>query len=214
MDWNQLLAKSAEFEDTMYEYYSLDMPDKSLKARLAKIMCSISFEHSQSLKMLLASGNFTSAVCLLRLQYESYVKAVWVYYAAKESEITKLAAVLDYSSEKRANKLPMLSKMIEALELTAPIEAVAPIKQFKEYSWKSLSSYVHGGLHAIERHTRGYPENLLVQNLKISNGVNGLIGMFSAVLSGEQSNVRSLDIVYRDFKDCVQYLELPAVVIK
>ena len=214
MDWNQLLARSAEFEDKMYDYYSLDMPDKSLKARLAKIMCSISFEHSQSLKMLLTAGNFTSAVCLIRLQYESYVKAVWVYYVANENEVNRLAAVLDYDSEKRANKLPMLSKMIEGLENKAPIEAVFPIKQFKEYSWRSLSSYVHGGLHAVERHTRGYPEKLLIQNLKISNGVNGLIGMFSAVLSEEQCNVSGLAEVYRDFKDCTQYIVLPGQVIK
>lgn len=214
MDWNQLLARSAEYEDTMYEYYLLPTPDTSLKARLAKVMCSISFEHSQSLKMLLASGNFTSAVCLLRLQYESYVRAVWIYYAAKDSEVSKLAAILDHHSAKRANKLPMLSKMIEDLDKKAPLEAVSPIKEFKEYSWKSLSSYVHGGLHAVERHARGYPEELLVQALKNSNGVNGMIGMFSAVLSGVQSNVSSLAKVYRDFQDCTQYVELPGRVLK
>lgn len=134
LDWNQLLARSSEYEDTMYEYHSLPSPDKSQKAKLAKVMCSISFEHSQSLKMLLASGNFTSAVCLLRLQYESYVRAVWIYYAAKDSEVSKLAAVLDHNSAKRANRLPMLTKMIEDLEKKAPLEALSPIKEFKEYS--------------------------------------------------------------------------------
>lgn len=129
MDWNQLLARSAEYEDVMYEYHSLPTPDKSQKAKLAKIMCSISFEHSQSLKMLLASGNFTSAVCLLRLQYESYVRSVWVYYAAKDSEVNKLAATLDQHSAKRANKLPMLSNMIEDLEEKPPIRSCVTNKR-------------------------------------------------------------------------------------
>ena len=53
-----------------------------------------------------------------------------------------------------------------------------------------------------------------MQNLKVSNGVNGLIGMFSAVLSGEQSYVTGLAEVYREFKDCTQYIELPGQVIK
>ncbi len=91
---------------------------------------------------------------------------------------------------------------------------MSPIKEIKEYLWRPLSSYIHGGLHAVERHTRGYPEQLLVQALKNSNCANGMIGMFSAVLSGVKSNVSGLAKVYRDFKDCTQYVELPGRVLK
>lgn len=45
-------------------------------------MCSVSFEHAESAKILLASGNFTSALGLVRLQYEALVRALWLRYAA------------------------------------------------------------------------------------------------------------------------------------
>lgn len=41
-----------------------------------------------------------------------------------------------------------------------------------------------------------------------------MIGMFSAVLSGVQSNVSSLAKVYRNFQDCTQYFELPGKGLK
>jgi hypothetical protein len=62
--------------------------------------------------------------------------------------------------------------------------------------------------------SQGYPESLLVQMLKIYNGVNGLIGILSVVLSGVQSNVAGLEQVYIEFKDCTQYVELPVRVLK
>jgi hypothetical protein len=79
-------------------------------------MCSISFEHSQSFKILLAARNFTSAIGMLRLQFETFVRGVWIYYAAKDSIIGKLSAELTNTNVKRAdNNLPVLSKMIEEL---------------------------------------------------------------------------------------------------
>ncbi|WP_412034982.1 DUF6988 family protein, partial [Vibrio sp. 1403] len=47
-------------------------------------MCSVSLEHAESLKILLATRNFTSALGLLRLQFESLVRGMWVLYAASD----------------------------------------------------------------------------------------------------------------------------------
>ena len=53
-------------------------------------------------------------------------------------------------------------------EAKAPKNSIDPILEFKEYSWKPLSGYVHGGLHAIERHSKGYPkQKMCISLLKI-----------------------------------------------
>lgn len=83
-------------------------------------MCSVSLEHAESLKILLATRNFTSALGLLRLQFESLVRGMWVLYAASDIAVSKLTAELNEENQRRANNLPMLSEMISQLEKKAP----------------------------------------------------------------------------------------------
>ncbi len=79
-------------------------------------MCSVSLEHAESLKILIANRNFTSALGLLRLQFESFVRGVWVMYAASDNAVSKLTAELNEENQRKANNLPMLSEMISQLE--------------------------------------------------------------------------------------------------
>lgn len=45
------------------------------------------------------------------------------------------------------------------------------LKEFKEYSWKALSSYIHVGWHPLTRKVEGYPVGLIEQVLQQSNGL-------------------------------------------
>ncbi|GAA0403968.1 hypothetical protein GCM10009133_10770 [Cocleimonas flava] len=188
----------------MIRIFMQDAYDNSDRIRISKIMCSVAFEHAESLKILLASHNFTSAVGILRIQFESYVRGVWVLYAASDTELSKLTAELNNENAKRAERLPMLSAMINKLESKAPENAISPILEFKKYSWGPLNSYLHGGLHAIDRHSKGYPVGILEQALKASNGVNGMVGMFAAVLTGRQDLVKEVSEIYKSYSDCFQ----------
>lgn len=198
---DKLLSRSAE-----YVAYILRQPlyDNTDRIRISHVMCSVSLEHAESIKILIASGNFTSALGLLRLQFESFVRGIWVMYAASERALEKLTAELNDESQRRANNLPMLSEMISQLEKKVPKDVIVPILEFKEYSWKPLSSYVHGGLHAIERHSKGYPIPLLEQVLKNSNGVNGLVAVFGAILTGQVQLTQDVYESLKEYSDCFQ----------
>ncbi len=199
---NKLLKRSAEYEEFTMQMLLKKNYDSSERIRLSKVMCSVSIEHAESLKILITTGNFTSAVGMLRSQYESYVRAVWLFYSSSDIQLGCLGAQLDEQNAFRNEKLPMLSQMIDELALSAPKNALDPIVEFKEQQWKPLNSYLHGGLHAIHRHSRGYPVELLKQVLKSSNGVNGMLAMFTAVLSGNQDNVKAVSSSFNDFSDC------------
>ena len=136
------------------------------RIKSSRIMCSIAFEHAESAKMLVATGNFTSAISLVRLQYEALVLAT-SFFSATDNSIAKLMCELTAESANKANNLPLLSEMLAKLEGKAPKEAFDMLIEFEEYSWKPLSSFVHGGIHAINRHSKGYPPQLLYQLLKI-----------------------------------------------
>jgi len=110
----------------MINIFSQPPYDDSEKIAVSKIMCSVAFEHAESLKILLASHNFTSAIGILRLQFESLVRAMWVFYIASDIAISKLTAELNDNNAKRAGKLPMLSEMIIKLESKAPKNAIDP----------------------------------------------------------------------------------------
>lgn len=166
-------------------------------------MCSVSFEHSESAKMLIAAGNFTSALGLVRLQYEAFVRAIWLYFAASDIAVSKLMAELTNENSKKAEKLPMLSDMLKSLEGKAPKVALDQLLEFKEYSWKPLSSYIHGGIHAINRHSLGYPETLLIQALKASNGISVMVGMLLVIISRDRSQSGTMRKLQFDYQDCL-----------
>ena len=168
-----------------------------------RVLCSVALEHAESAKILIVSGNFTSAVGLLRLQYEAFVRAMWLLYAASDVAVEKLAAELTYEGAKKAEKMPMLSEMLRKLEGKAPTEAIGMLLEFKQYSWKPLSSFVHGGIHAINRHSKGYPIQLLEQTLRASNGVSVMVGMLLVIVCGDPAQRGRIPEVQMNFADCL-----------
>ncbi len=200
---DRLLQRSAEYDKLVNDILLLPPYDRLPRSNLSRTMCSVSLEHAESTKMLLAAGNFTSALGLLRLQYEALVRAIWVYYAASDGLVEKLSADLTAESARKANKLPMLSEMLQKMEGKAPKNALDPLLEFKEYSWKPLSSYVHGGIHAINRHSKGYPVALIKQILVGSNSVNGMTGYFLAILTGNAEIAKEFRKSFWQYKDCL-----------
>jgi hypothetical protein len=119
------------------------------------------------------------------MQYEALVKAMWVLYSASDSSVGKLQSELNHETAKSADKMPLMAAMLGELGGRAPAQAINPLLEFKEYSWKPLSSYIHGGIHAITRHDKGYPAPLLSQAMRSSNGLLVMTGMMLVILSGD-----------------------------
>lgn len=206
---NSLLSRSAELEIRLLEFMVLTPFDDSERIRASRVMCSVAFEHAESAKMLISGGNLTSATGLVRLQYEALVRAMWLIYAASDTAVSKLTTNLTRESADRANRLPMLSEMLEKLQGKAPQEAVNMLLEFREYSWKPLSSFVHGGIHAIHRHSKGYPLPLLEQMVRISNGVSVMVGMLLVILHGGGEQRGKMPKLQREFADCLPETKSP-----
>ena len=82
----------------------------------------------------------------------------------------------------------------------APEIAVSILLEFKEYSWKPLSSYVHGGIHAMRRREKGYPVPLLEQVVRASNGVTLMTGMVWVILSNNPMLTGAIPSIQRDLQ--------------
>jgi hypothetical protein len=78
-------------------------------------LCCVSYEHGLSLRSLISNGYMTSALSLMRLQYEALTRAMWSMYVAPDSAIEKLTASLTLETEQASRSLPSLSQMLEQI---------------------------------------------------------------------------------------------------
>lgn len=198
----KLIARSQEFHILMEGLLNYPPYEISIRGDISRVLCSAAFEHAESIRGLILIGNASSASALLRLQYESLVRAIWITYSASDSIVEKLNAELNTENAKKANQLPMLSKMLEQMEKTAPKNAVDPLVEFKKYLWKELSSFIHGGFHLIHRHGDGYPVQLIENILRSSNNLNGMNGYFISIMTGDIPLSKSVHASFEEFMDC------------
>lgn len=203
MEFDQILSRSAAFEQALIECFDLPLYDSSSSRFLAsKSLATLGFEHAQSLKYLVAGGLYTSAAALLRVQYESLVRAMWTFYVATDEETELLVADLTSESAERPARNPTINEMLAAIEKKAPHAPVSMLREFKHYSWKPLNSFVHGGVHAVNRHSRGFPVPLVRTMVLHSNGLLCMAANLALILSGAPPTGR-LPQIQAWFCDCL-----------
>jgi hypothetical protein len=112
------LERSEQFEVALMQCLPdsdrmLVYPERKCGLSLASILLSL--EHTSVLRSAFALAAPNSAAALLRLQFESLVRAAWLLFAAAPEQIAKLDVALDQDSQKLAEKLPRLHDMLAAI---------------------------------------------------------------------------------------------------
>lgn len=209
----QALHRSVELEQALFDKEFLmhpgDSPAQAARIAVSNIASCLAIEHGQGLRMLIQENCHTSAIALMRLQYEALVRSAWAMYAATDLSITKLSSMLNADSELAAKNLPSLSEMLKAMEGKAPPPALTSLVQFKAAMVSSLNSFVHGGIHPVQRSANGYPGELLVQVIRSSNGLTTMAAAMLAVLSGDQARMKIISGYQYEFRDCLPELLTP-----
>lgn len=200
-----LIARSEAFEDELFGLLE-DSPFSSDDQSAAVLaMCNIALEHANALRELIRAGLPTSAMSMLRLQYEAVVRAIWVLYAASDNAIAKLVAPLTPETAQAAsNSHPAFSVMLKEIEQKGPPGVHRLLSEFKDYSWRPLNSFVHGGIHAVSRHREGYPVALLAQAMRQSNNLVHMSAMALALHLKDGGVVMSVAAIHTKHADCLQ----------
>ena len=199
------LARSIELHAIiMHQVYLVDHY-RLIRSVLTKSLSGISFEHSDSIMHLMTLNNYTTAVSLLRLQYEAVARAMWTHFAAEDSFLDKYAAPIDI--KKLPPDFPTITEMIDQIT-KGPVKGPGEmLQQFKDVTWSGMNSYVHNGFLPIERFLNGYPHELLVQIMQSSNALNTMISMVLARMSQDMDKVNLVKNLQVDFQDCLPKLE-------
>jgi hypothetical protein len=202
----RIIERSSALEDALLLHLENVGHDGSDRSRLTETMCGIAMEHAFSQRLLISTGCFTSGIALLRLQYEAVTRATWLYFAATDGWIVKLSAPLT-PGEKKAGDSPSMSEMLTQIEKKAPPGPSQLLEEFKTVHWKSINSYVHGGIHPVKRSSEGYPYQLLIQLLQNANGLSTMSAMLIAMMSGDGRITKGMKSIQLDFMDCLPPLK-------
>ena len=170
-------------------------------------MCSVSFEHWLGLRILISESCPTSAVGLLRLQFEALARAMWLLYVASDLAVNKLTDWLSVETEQAAKNLPAVNQMLDEIGRgvgkTVPAAAYQMLTHFRDVQLKALNSFVHAGIHPLHRHEQGYPLPLIVQIVKSANGLATMAAMTLALLSGDAVIADRMRHIQPEFADCL-----------
>lgn len=173
------------------------------------ILADISSEHGHAVHLLAKEWCNISASSLLRLQFESLIRAQWIYWVAKDDIVERFYKPLTQQNASQAEKrIPTINIILKDLDDAAregivPERAVAMMREFKELTMKPANSYVHTGMHAFSRKKDGFPEPLIIQILQNSNGLEALNAMLLATV------VNSADMIQKVL--ALQYLYIDSL---
>ncbi len=201
---DQILHRSDALMQNMQEVLHHPLYDDSARIALSAEYVILSLEHAAAVRRLLEVGVMSSAPILLRCQFESLLRAMWVFYRASDATLEKLEASILTGPDQAKASMPTASRMLNELDAVAPVAAaVVSLREFQTYSWKPLNSYVHSGDHPLWRQVNGYPPELACQLLKQSNGLAFMAGMQLAILTGVEGLQRELLQLNDRFRECL-----------
>lgn len=203
----RMLRRSDELHEKILSVLDDAEFDGSPRSEAAFGMCFVALEHGTALRALMALGLPTSAVSLMRLQFEALTRAMWLIYAASDHAVAKLLAPLTLESEQAAKNLPSASDMIEQIGKRVgqgvPAAAHQMLVQFKDVSWHAMNSFVHGGIHPLRRSAEGFPVHLALQVLRNTNALATMTGMALAILTGDEAIAKPMGKIQPEFADCL-----------
>ncbi len=195
-----------DLEEELLAEIDLPLFEESSRFQTSDVASSLALEHWHSSRSLLRSGLLPSALVVHRAQFEALTRSIWLIYAASDEHIAKLAATLTLATEQAAKNMPQVADMMQALKQNGPPQAYEALSRFKDNSWKALNSYAHAGIHPIRRHREGYPEELIHDVLRNTNGLAVMTCMQAAILSGQQPLQRILLEIANKHSQCMPQL--------
>lgn len=180
-----------------------------IRYEVALVACGMALEHALSLRLLVRTSCYTSALSLMRLQYEALTRGVWLLYGATDLQVETLASPLTLETEKSAKKMPMFKDMLDLIVKTAPPQASRMLMGFKDVNYHAMNSYVHSGIHPLRRHVEGYPAGLIEDVLRNSNGLNVMTLQLGVVLTGDQRYAGSVKAIQEKYHQILPGLISP-----
>lgn len=135
------LSGAPEFVEWLrLELHEMPIPG-DLRARVAGGLFAITLEHHHSIVLLCQHRLYGSALALLRLTLEGYIRGEWLRVCATDAQVEAFS---------KDGRPPSFGAMIEHIELTPGHEAKT-LSTLKQQIWGALNAFTHGGGLHVQR---------------------------------------------------------------
>jgi hypothetical protein len=205
LEFAAFLERNGQFHHRVAEHLAQLVPYPEQRFDLALRSALLSAEHGTGAFVLVSGGLYAPGYTLLRPQFETLVRGIWLMYAASDTWIEKLSRPLTAEAAEAAKDALMLDKMLKALRApgAAPPGLLDQLESCRDVMWKALNSYNHGGFHPLARFQTGYPRQLSYDVLRNSNAMLALASQLAAIVTGDQRNMVPVRTLHTDFADCL-----------
>jgi hypothetical protein len=176
----------------------------SARTNAAFSCCKIALEHGSGFQHLVSVENATSAIALVRLQFEAVLRGSWLFFAASDDWIGKFTSQPTSNRHVESTKFPFANVMLEDLS-TSPAEPVLPqsLANLKKLAWDSMNSYTHGGFRMMARALDGFEPELLAWMLKTTNSLSYITAQLIAQIANDQERSDRLFDIHNSMLDCL-----------
>lgn len=164
----------------------------------------IALEHGSGFQHLLSIDNATSALAIVRLQYEAVLRGAWVFYSASDVWIEEFSSEPKPDIRKEPAAFPKVYQMLERLA-ASPAESVLPLSlaNLKAKAWDALNSYTHGGLRMMVASLEGFDPELIAWMLRTTNSLSYVAAQLLAHVANDPARSNQLLSIRNAMSDCM-----------
>ena len=165
---NKRVAQSEDLINWLDRFIEgLSIPTNN-RAIIVASCLDVALEHHKSIVLTTSASFHGSAFALFRIEFEAYIRGVWLSYCASDNEVERF---------KENDKLDRkLGAMIDDLEAQEAFN-VGVLSKIKQRSWDVMCSFTHTGREQVIRRLTGteigpnYPEEEIVDVLNTVGSV-------------------------------------------
>ena len=151
------------------------------RIRLSAGCLDVALEHQKAIVLLVANALAGSAAALLRIEFEAYVRGIWLLYSATESEL------LAFKNDKLKKTF---QKLLDDLE-THDAFTDGVLSKIKSESWGAMNSFTHSGMMQVVRRLNSeevIPTYTDAEMIDALNSANSLGFLAAIAISGMAGN--------------------------
>jgi|SRR5450830_57498 len=182
----EMLSLSASLDDDLTALLERAWNTSTQRLAICMAFCKAAVEHAISQRVLIEAGLTGTALSLIRLQFETVVRAAWILHGAKDEWLIRFSLPVPDGELNEPQMGPPIPAMLDAIKIHAP-EAAMELSRLNE-TLKVMHSFVHGGAHLVVHALRGYPPKNLVAVLRNRNLLSLMLSNI-IVIAGQQPHL-------------------------
>ncbi len=163
------LSKYIETLDLIEEHVAkLRIKTNKISIKTAGTLLAVTLDHAQGIKFCLKNSAYSSAFALLRIIFETYIRAMWLEKCATPKQL-----------DKYINNDKIISKGGGKLNFDAMVSEVESSHQLPKYfskvqknTWKGLNSLTHSGSIQLKNNFNGKSITNCYDNKHINEAID------------------------------------------